>query len=160
MLFLTLFQTIIKGTGSHKQRIIIQISLNGVRISDEKGGELVSHHSIPLISYISRDVSDNRAFGFVYGSPESGHQFIGIKTEKFAVPIMRAIGELFNYVYELKNKEKRDAINFNDEKVTNKIASTCNNNNRKEEKNEDSPPLPPPRDESSMRSTHDNSGNL
>jgi len=73
---------------------------------------------------------------------------------------MRAIGELFNYVYELKNKEKRDAINFNDEKVTNKIASTCNNNNRKEEKNEDSPPLPPPRDESSMRSTHDNSGNL
>ena len=29
-------------------------------------------------------MSDSRAFGYIYGSPENGHRFFGIKTEKAA----------------------------------------------------------------------------
>ena len=36
------------------------------------------------ISFIAQDVQDSRAFGYIYGSPENGHRFFGIKTEKAA----------------------------------------------------------------------------
>ena len=36
------------------------------------------------ISFIAQDLSDSRAFGYIYGSPENGHRFFGIKTEKAA----------------------------------------------------------------------------
>ena len=32
-------------------------------------------------------MSDNRAFGYIYGSPENGHRFFGIKTEKAAAQV-------------------------------------------------------------------------
>lgn len=101
-------QAIVKGTGSHKKRILLSISLEGIKISDEKSGEVLSTHAIPLISYISRDTSDNRAFGFVYGTPAEGHQFIGIKTEKAAIPVMQTIADLFTYVYEKRKREKQN----------------------------------------------------
>lgn len=99
-------KAIVKGTGQHKRKILLSISLVGLTLTDEKTKEIISYHSIPLISYISRDTSDSRAFGFVYGSPQEGHQFIGIKTEKAAVPVMQTIAELFTYVYEKRKKEK------------------------------------------------------
>ena len=33
-------------------------------------------------------MSDNRAFGYIYGSPENGHRFFGIKTEKAAAQVI------------------------------------------------------------------------
>ena len=34
-------------------------------------------------------MSDNRAFGYIYGSPENGHRFFGIKTEKAAAQVRK-----------------------------------------------------------------------
>ena len=42
------------------------------------------HHPVHKISFIAQDVQDSRAFGYIYGSPENGHRFFGIKTEKAA----------------------------------------------------------------------------
>ena len=39
-------------------------------------------HAVHRISFISRDVSDNRAFGYIYGPGDGTHKFFGIKTEK------------------------------------------------------------------------------
>lgn len=72
----------LRRTSSHKQRIILNINLEGVKLLDQKTNVLVSNHVINLISYITRDISDNRTFGFIYGAPNIGHQFIAIKTEK------------------------------------------------------------------------------
>lgn len=41
------------------------------------------------ISFIAQDMSDNRAFGYIYGSPENGHRFFGIKTEKAAAQVRK-----------------------------------------------------------------------
>ena len=35
-------------------------------------------------------MSDNRAFGYIYGSPENGHRFFGIKTEKAAAQVRKS----------------------------------------------------------------------
>lgn len=103
---MTRLKAIVKGTGSHKRKIVLSISMDGLKLLDEKSGEEISHHPIPLISYISRDTSDNRAFGFVFGSPSEGHQFIGLKTEKAAIPVMQTIADLFTFVYEQRKREK------------------------------------------------------
>ena len=42
------------------------------------------HHPVHKISFIAQDMTDKRAFGYVFGSPDTGHQFFGVKTEKDA----------------------------------------------------------------------------
>ena len=54
-------------------------------------------------------MSDNRAFGYVYGSPENGHRFFGIKTEKAAGQVVVAMRDLFQVVFEMKKKEIDEA---------------------------------------------------
>ena len=61
------------------------------------------------ISFIAQDMTDNRAFGYVYGSPENGHRFFGIKTEKAAGQVVVAMRDLFQVVFEMKKKEIDEA---------------------------------------------------
>ncbi|CAL1266534.1 unnamed protein product [Larinioides sclopetarius] len=95
----------VKTSGDHKQKIILNISLNGIMIKDEKSGELLHHHPIHKISFISQDTNDNRAFGYVFGSPQTGHEFFGIKTEKIASQVVLTLRDLFLTALELKKKE-------------------------------------------------------
>ncbi|KAI1289861.1 Protein disabled [Halotydeus destructor] len=108
------------ASAAHKQRVRLSVSLGGLRLLDEKSGALVSQHPIPLISYISRDTGDERAFGFVYADPsatsststssstsseqQQQHHFVALKTDKAAIPVMQAIADLFTHVYETKQR--------------------------------------------------------
>lgn len=51
---------------------------------DERTGDSLYHHPVHKISFIAQDMTDSRAFGYIFGSPESGHRFFGIKTDKAA----------------------------------------------------------------------------
>ncbi|KAA0717126.1 Disabled -like protein 2 [Triplophysa tibetana] len=68
-----------RSQGKHKQRIWVNISLTGIKIVDEKTGVIEHEHVVNKISFIARDVTDNRAFGYVCGA-EGQHQFFAIKT--------------------------------------------------------------------------------
>lgn len=46
------------------------------------------HHPIHKISFIAQDMVDNRAFGYIFGSPDTGHRFFGIKTDKAASQVI------------------------------------------------------------------------
>lgn len=46
--------------------------------------ECLYHHPVHKISFIAQDMSDSRAFGYIFGSPDTGHRFFGIKTDKAA----------------------------------------------------------------------------
>ena len=67
------------------------------------------HHPVHKISFIAQDMTDSRAFGYIYGSPENGHRFFGIKTEKAAGAVVVAMRDLFQVVFELKKKEMDEA---------------------------------------------------
>ncbi|OWA50846.1 hypothetical protein BV898_15350 [Hypsibius exemplaris] len=44
-------------------------------------------HAVARISYIWRDPSDQRSFGYVYGTPDSGHRVAAVKVaDKSPVP--------------------------------------------------------------------------
>ncbi|XP_071039927.1 disabled homolog 2 [Parasteatoda tepidariorum] len=72
----------VKNLGPHKRKISVAVSLQGIKIKDEKTGAVMYHHPVSLISFISQDITDARTFGYVFGSTSEPHQFIAIKTEK------------------------------------------------------------------------------
>ncbi|XP_023558431.1 disabled homolog 1 isoform X4 [Octodon degus] len=73
-----------RSKGEHKQKIFLTISFGGIKIFDEKTGALQHHHAVHEISYIAKDITDHRAFGYVCGK-EGNHRFVAIKTAQ-AVP--------------------------------------------------------------------------
>lgn len=97
----------VRASGEHKQRVQLAVSLQGIKVRDDKSGELVFHHPVHKISFISQDTGDARAFGYVCISPEGTHQFIAIKTEKTASQLVIALRDLFQVVLEMKQHEMR-----------------------------------------------------
>lgn len=78
----------IRAAGEHKQRIIIHVTIDGLRLRDEKTNDSLYHHPVHKISFIAQDMTDSRAFGYIFGSPDSGHRFFGIKTDKAASQVI------------------------------------------------------------------------
>nr|NP_001165652.1 disabled homolog 2, mitogen-responsive phosphoprotein [Xenopus laevis]ABC96762.1 disabled-2 [Xenopus laevis] len=96
-----------RSQGQHKQRIWVNISLSGIKIIDEKTGVIEHEHPVNKISFIARDVTDNRAFGYVCGA-EGQHQFFAIKTAQRAEPLVVDLKDLFQVIYNIKKREDED----------------------------------------------------
>ncbi|XP_072449105.1 disabled homolog 2 isoform X1 [Chiloscyllium punctatum] len=96
-----------RAQGQHKQRIWVTISLSGIKLIDEKTGVIEYEHTVNRISFIARDVTDNRAFGYVCGA-EGQHQFFAIKTAQQAEALVVDLKDLFQLIYNLKKKEEAE----------------------------------------------------
>ncbi|XP_031434205.1 disabled homolog 2-like [Clupea harengus] len=96
-----------RSQGKHKQRIWVNISISGIKIIDEKTGVIEHEHAVNKISFIARDVTDNRAFGYVYGA-EGQHQFFAIKTAQQAEPLVIDLKDLFQLIFNMKTKDSQD----------------------------------------------------
>nr|XP_004671895.1 disabled homolog 1 isoform X1 [Jaculus jaculus]XP_044995253.1 disabled homolog 1 isoform X1 [Jaculus jaculus]XP_044995254.1 disabled homolog 1 isoform X1 [Jaculus jaculus] len=94
-----------RSKGEHKQKIFLTISFGGIKIFDEKTGALQHHHAVHEISYIAKDITDHRAFGYVCGK-EGDHRFVAIKTAQAAEPVILDLRDLFQLIYELKQREE------------------------------------------------------
>ncbi|XP_044286176.1 disabled homolog 1 isoform X2 [Varanus komodoensis] len=94
-----------RSKGEHKQKIFLTISFGGIKIFDEKTGLLQHHHAVHEISYIAKDITDHRAFGYVCGK-EGNHRFVAIKTSQAAEPVILDLRDLFQLIYELKQREE------------------------------------------------------
>ncbi|XP_012708460.2 disabled homolog 2 isoform X2 [Fundulus heteroclitus] len=93
-----------RSQGKHKQRIWVNISMSGLKIIDEKSGVIEHEHVVNRISFIARDVTDNRAFGYVCGA-EGQHQFFAIKTAQQAEPLVIDLKDLFQVIFNMRKKE-------------------------------------------------------
>uniref|UniRef100_A0A8C5LUY2 DAB adaptor protein 2 n=1 Tax=Leptobrachium leishanense TaxID=445787 RepID=A0A8C5LUY2_9ANUR len=106
-----------RSQGQHKQRIWVNISLSGIKIIDEKTGVIEHEHPVNKISFIARDVTDNRAFGYVCGA-EGQHQFFAIKTAQQAEPLVVDLKDLFQVIYNVKKREDEDKKKTDEDKQT------------------------------------------
>ncbi|XP_074473930.1 disabled homolog 2 isoform X2 [Sebastes fasciatus] len=93
-----------RSQGKHKQRIWINISMSGIKIIDERSGVIEHEHIVNKISFIARDVTDNRAFGYVCGA-EGQHQFFAVKTSQQAEPLVIDLKDLFQVIFNLRKKD-------------------------------------------------------
>ncbi|XP_061822334.1 disabled homolog 2 isoform X4 [Nerophis lumbriciformis] len=98
-----------RSQGKHKQRIWVNISMSGIKIIDEKSGVIEHEHLVNKISFIARDVTDNRAFGYVCGA-EGQHQFFAIKTAQQAEPLVIDLKDLFQVIFNMRKKEAEASL--------------------------------------------------
>ncbi|KAE8609764.1 hypothetical protein XENTR_v10011907 [Xenopus tropicalis] len=94
-----------RSKGEHKQKVFLTVSFGGIKIFDEKSGIMHHHHAVHEISYIAKDITDHRAFGYVCGK-EGNHRFVAIKTAQAAEPVILDLRDLFQLIYELKQREE------------------------------------------------------
>ncbi|RUS71972.1 hypothetical protein EGW08_020265 [Elysia chlorotica] len=128
----------VRVSGEHKQKIFVNVTLEGLKIVDaislagnqskkktdpkgskstedsgdsaqEADGSVLHSHAVHRISFISRDVTDSRAFGYIYGETDETHKFYAIKTASAAEQLVYTIRDLFQAVYDMKKKEMEDA---------------------------------------------------
>ncbi|KAL8568878.1 hypothetical protein ACOMHN_061454 [Nucella lapillus] len=100
---------VVKASGQHKQKIFVNVTLEGLKIIDGTALSVLHTHPVHQISFISRDVTDSRAFGYVFGSGDGSHKFFGIKTASSAEAVVLALRDLFQTVYEMKKLEMEEA---------------------------------------------------
>ncbi|KAG8176656.1 hypothetical protein JTE90_029303 [Oedothorax gibbosus] len=123
----------VRNTGPHKRKINISVSLQGIKVKDEKTGAVIHHHPVSIISFISQDITDARAFGYVFGSTSEPHQFIAIKTEKPAFHVVLALRDLFQTVLNRKQegiqnvKETSEVENKEDKSKDPEMLKTVSN---------------------------------
>ncbi|XP_042273143.1 DAB adaptor protein 1a isoform X1 [Thunnus maccoyii] len=96
-----------RSKGEHKQKVFLTVSFGGIKIFDEKSGVLQHHHAVHEISYIAKDITDHRAFGYVCGK-EGNHRFVAIKTAQSAEPVILDLRDLFQLIYEIKQREEME----------------------------------------------------
>ncbi|XP_062857372.1 DAB adaptor protein 1a isoform X1 [Trichomycterus rosablanca] len=94
-----------RSKGEHKQKVFLTVSFSGIKIFDEKSGVLQHHHAVHEISYIAKDITDHRAFGYVCGK-EGNHRFVAIKTAQSAEPVILDLRDLFQLIFEIKQREE------------------------------------------------------
>ncbi|XP_017284288.1 DAB adaptor protein 1a isoform X3 [Kryptolebias marmoratus] len=96
-----------RSKGEHKQKVFLTVSFGGIKIFDEKTGILQHHHAVHEISYIAKDITDHRAFGYVCGK-EGNHRFVAIKTAQSAEPVILDLRDLFQLIYKIKQREEME----------------------------------------------------
>uniref|UniRef100_A0A3P8XP49 PID domain-containing protein n=1 Tax=Esox lucius TaxID=8010 RepID=A0A3P8XP49_ESOLU len=96
-----------RSKGDHKQKVFLTVSFGGIKIFDEKSGVLQHHHAVHEISYIAKDITDHRAFGYVCGK-EGNHRFVAIKTAQSAEPVILDLRDLFQLIYDIKQREEME----------------------------------------------------
>ncbi|KAH9523590.1 hypothetical protein Btru_040408 [Bulinus truncatus] len=125
---ITKLKNSVKISGQHKPKIFVQVTLEGLKIIDAISLIVLHTHAVHRISFIARDVTDNRAFGYVYGEGDGTHTFFAIKTAAAAEQLVLALRDLFQVVYEMKKKEM--------EKI--ELENTATNDGVKAENSQDS----------------------
>ncbi|XP_060690243.1 disabled homolog 2 isoform X2 [Hemiscyllium ocellatum] len=117
-----------KGSEKTEEYLLARFKADGVRykakiigvddVPDARGDQMCQdsmmklkvieyEHTVNRISFIARDVTDNRAFGYVCGA-EGQHQFFAIKTAQQAEALVVDLKDLFQLIYNLKKKEEAE----------------------------------------------------
>lgn len=99
-------KAVVAAKKEHKQQVTIKMSLEGVHIIDLKTNEVIHKHPVNRISYIARDPTDPRAFGYIFKSENNELQYMALKTAGPAADVIITLKDLFEVVYDMRRLAK------------------------------------------------------
>ncbi|KAK8788104.1 hypothetical protein V5799_022120 [Amblyomma americanum] len=99
----------VRAWPQHKQRVQLTVSLQGIRIRDEKTGARLFHHPVQHISFISQDTSNTLATACIYVAQDESYRYITIKTDKAATEPDAALAVFLQVVLDMKDRAARIA---------------------------------------------------
>ena len=89
----------------HKLRVLVYLSLKGIRVVNEKNATVLMESPINKITYFTRDLGCHRTYGIVVCVTDLQYRFVAIKAERSAEVVVATIQELFD-VAALAQKRK------------------------------------------------------
>uniref|UniRef100_A0A914CTU2 Uncharacterized protein n=1 Tax=Acrobeloides nanus TaxID=290746 RepID=A0A914CTU2_9BILA len=111
----------VKQSGSHKPRIFLNVSMDGLKIKDERNSAILYRFPVEKVSFIARDSTDYRAFGFIFTDENGKFKFFGIKTALSSEHAYSAISELLQLISEMKKNgelKQKEAFLPENEEIT------------------------------------------
>ena len=102
-------RAVLTAKKEHKQPVNLKISVEGIEITDQKTSAVLYKHLVNRISYISRDVKDSRAIGYIYKTSATEFHYFGIRTAGQAIEFFNILKDLFETVLEMNNAKKKNA---------------------------------------------------
>jgi len=96
-------------SGYHKRKVILNVSISGLKIRDAKCGAELYSFPTSSIPFIHPDERDPRAFCFTVSMPPV-HKFFAIKTIEGADHVVQAIKEMFKVVFEMSGGRIEDGV--------------------------------------------------
>ncbi|XP_070817716.1 disabled homolog 2-like [Chaetodon trifascialis] len=91
------FEAAARSQGKHKQRVWLKISLNGLKIVDERTAAVIYDHDRSRISSLQKDEFDPRALAYIYPYQDTYILFY-IRTANLAGPVLADIMEVCQVV--------------------------------------------------------------
>ncbi|KAK8773092.1 hypothetical protein V5799_012376 [Amblyomma americanum] len=95
----------VRACREQKQRVQLTISLQGIKIRDDKTWALLFYHPVRRILFIPRGTSDARVAGYIYMAQDDSF----IATEKAAAELQEALVALFQVALDAKESGLRVA---------------------------------------------------
>ncbi|XP_035508729.1 disabled homolog 2-like isoform X1 [Morone saxatilis] len=102
------FEVAARKQGRHKLRVWLKVSSTGLRIVDERTGEVLYDHDRSRISSLTKDESDPRALAYVYQHQDTFSLFY-IKMANLADPVLVDIKEVCQAVDQETPQEPVEA---------------------------------------------------
>ncbi|CAF1088771.1 unnamed protein product [Adineta ricciae] len=103
-------KAVVRARGEHKQRIQLNLTMNGVKVYDDTSKTQIASHEVERVSFVVLDPRDQRAFGYVYNTSDDRHQFWAIKTERQAATTVLALKDLFETAFEEFTKAEKEKV--------------------------------------------------
>ncbi|GFY51327.1 uncharacterized protein TNIN_222001 [Trichonephila inaurata madagascariensis] len=100
--------TVFLNTGHFMRDVVLDIGHTGIRIQDKSFKDLLYHHPLNKISYITQDFINSSIFGYIFGDYVKGHKFFGFKTTCESTQVILFLQELFQVELMQRKKEELD----------------------------------------------------
>ncbi|KAI1721333.1 phosphotyrosine interaction domain (PTB/PID) domain-containing protein [Ditylenchus destructor] len=93
-------------SGSKLRKVEIQISIDGLTVSDKQTNAMLHKHPLHRISFCADDKQDKKVFSYIAKTGQTKHECFVFLSDKMAEEITLTIGEAFDLAYEKYVKKR------------------------------------------------------
>ncbi|XP_065905047.1 disabled homolog 1-like isoform X2 [Dysidea avara] len=96
-----------REAGGTKPKVLINLSLNGIKVADLKTKVWAVSVPIPRLTYVARDAEDSCVFCIIVARKKAGFKLLVYKADaRITAQVVQSVRELFQVVYKMYQEKK------------------------------------------------------